>query len=144
MAYWKNEKPSLVGLNHGANSEQRLIGPGEVFEADDKDIPKGLLDAGWIKPSKTAPPARAAAAVPQPGLGSSADQPRLVGVDPSPTDAEAAASKAYEPGTSPAERAAKTAELEKAQTEAVGTADKPADAPQGSEEKSSFFGKKSK
>jgi hypothetical protein len=157
MPYWKNEKPSLVGLNVRGDQQERLIGPGEVFEADEKDIPKGLLDAGWIKPSKTAPPARApGAAIAQPGLGSSADQPRLVGVDPSPTDADAAASKVYEPGTSPAERAAKTAELERTQAEGAGTADKPADAPkpsdtpQGSaddkheEAKSGFFSGKKK
>jgi hypothetical protein len=112
MPTYKNFKPSVIGLNHDLNKEARLINPGEVFEANASDIPKGLLDAGWVRTTNEKPIARANAPVAaQPGLGSGADNPNLVGVpDSSPTDAQSAA-VAPVPQTSAAERSAATRDV---------------------------------
>jgi hypothetical protein len=78
MATYKNEKPSMLGLNHtnfravmvkdkdgkdtgeverlvDVGAAVRLINPGETFEASPAEIPQPYLDKGWIKLLKADP-----------------------------------------------------------------------------------------
>jgi hypothetical protein len=56
MPWYKNEKPSLLGLAHKADGgAPRTVQPGEVFEADADAIPEAWKKAGYIVDAKEPP-----------------------------------------------------------------------------------------
>lgn len=44
MSRFVNRRASAVGLEWGGNKPQRSVLPGEVFEAEESEIPKGFLN----------------------------------------------------------------------------------------------------
>lgn len=48
MPFYKNQKPSSLGLNYKGDQELRLVAPEEVFEAKADEIPKHYFDLNWI------------------------------------------------------------------------------------------------
>jgi hypothetical protein len=56
MPWFKNEKPSLLGLAHKADGgPARTVQPGEVFEATADEIPEAWKKAGYIVDAKEPP-----------------------------------------------------------------------------------------
>jgi len=57
MPWYKNEKPSILGLSHKGDpgASPQMVQPGEVFEADAADIPEAWKTAGFITDAKAPP-----------------------------------------------------------------------------------------
>jgi hypothetical protein len=118
MPWFKNDQARVLGLSFKADAgNPRLLQPGEVFEANQEDIPKHYLDNKWVIPAEAPKSGTTTAAAPgdqpqsPPDAGSATAQTgsgQFTGPDPvqgsgtsvleSSTDKEAQDSGAYDRG----------------------------------------------